>query len=247
VRGLSILFLIILLSCSSLDAQDIYCHAAASLADVLSELGEVFQKETGTKARFNFGASSLLARQLEEGAPGDLFVSADEAQMNRLHRQGLILEQTKKAFLSNTLVIVVSNQSKINLRSAQDLRKLRGRIATAEHQIVPAGIYAREFLIQQGLWRELSNRIVPVQNVRAALAAVESGNVEAGIVYKTDARISSRVRIAYEVPRSEGPEILYTIAILKRTKQLAAAKRFYDHLLSPSGLQIFENFGFLRK
>jgi molybdate transport system substrate-binding protein len=239
------LFAILIGLQGTLFASEIYCHGAASLSDALIKLGDQFKKETAISVVFNFGASSLLARQIEEGSPGDLFFSADEEKVDQLQQKGLVIESSRRSLLSNTLVIVAARDSGITLQTGNDLRMLKGRIAIAEYQSVPAGIYAKKYLTNIGLWQELSERLVPVQNVRAALAAVEAGNVQTGIVYKTDARISSRVRVAYEVPQNSGPAISYSIVLLKQSKDLPSAKKFYDFLLRPSSIEVFRGFGFL--
>ena len=119
------------------------------------------------------------------------------------------------------------------------------RIAIAEPTSVPAGIYAKQYLGKLGLWDKLADKCVPTENVRAALAAVESGNADAGIVYETDARISKKVRVAYAVPVAEGPKISYPVAVLKDSKHSAGAKQFITHLASDAGLQVFRKYGFL--
>jgi len=234
-----------LLVCANLSADEIYCHAAASLTDALTEIGKLYMQETDERVFFNFGASSLLVRQIEEGAPGDLMFSADEEKMDSLEQKGLLLPSTRKSVLSNTLVIVVSLDSTLKLKSAKELENFKGRIAIAEYLSVPAGIYARQYLMKIGIWEKIQDRLVPVQNVRAALAAVESGNVETGFVYKTDAQISKRVRIAYEIPQKEGPVISYSLAVLKESKDPATAKRFWEYILKPESLKIFQKYGFL--
>ena len=244
-KNASLLIGIYILACGTLTAAEIYCHGAASLSDALIKVGNQFTNQTGNKVVFNFGASSLLARQIEEGSPGDLFFSADEEKIDQLQKKGLLMDSTRRSLLSNTLVIVASRESAITLQSGTELLALKGRIAIAEYQSVPAGIYARKYLSSIGLWQKVQDRLVPVANVRAALAAVEAGNVETGIVYKTDARISNRVRIAYEVPRNLGPTISYSLVLLKRSKEPSSAKKFYDYLLNPSALEIFRQFGFL--
>ena len=236
---------ILLLVCGNLSAGEIYCHAAASLTDALTEIGKLYMQETDERVFFNFGASSLLVRQIEEGAPGDLMFSADEEKMDSLEQKGLLLPSTRKSVLSNTLVIVVSLDSTLKLKSAKELENFKGRIAIAEYLSVPAGIYARQYLMKIGIWEKIQDRLVPVQNVRAALAAVESGNVETGFVYKTDAQISKRVRIAYEIPQKEGPVISYSLAVLKESKDPATAKRFWEYILKPESLKIFQKYGFL--
>lgn len=228
-----------------LAAGEVMVFAAASLSDVLRELAAIEQKATGDTVQLNLGASSTLARQIEAGAPADLFFSADEAKMDDLAKAGLIDPTTRRSLLSNTLVIVVAADSQLRFRSAADLvRAAVRRIAIAEPASVPAGIYAREYLRRVGLWDSLAGRFVPTENVRAALAVVESGDVDAGIVYRTDALISRKVRIAWEVPAADGPRISYPVALVKGGGNPAGARRFLALLLSPAGRAVFAKYGF---
>jgi molybdate transport system substrate-binding protein len=240
ILGIAFLFI----SFTQLQAE-VLVHAAASLTDALTDIGKMYEQESGEKVLFNFGASSFLARQIQEGTPGDIFFSADEAKMDGLETKGLIRKDTRKSLLSNTLVIVVSTDSRHQFSSAMDLVNVKGNIAIAEPQSVPAGIYAKEYLKNIGIWGKVIDRLIPTENVRAALAVVESGNVEAGIVYKTDAGISKRVKVAFEVPKEEGPKISYPVAMLTETKDFSPAKRFYDFLLGPKALEVYRNYGFL--
>ena len=227
-------------------ATVLHVSAAASLTDVLREIGGQYQKDTGDGVLFNFGASSLLARQIIEGAPADLFISADELKMDQLQQRGFIVNKSRRSILSNTLVIVVPSDSPLKINSPRDLADPAIRnVAVAEPQTVPAGIYAKEYLRRLKIWDRITYKLVPTDNVRGALAAVESGNVETGIVYKTDAMISRIVRIAYEVPRTEGPKISYPAAVLADSKQQAAAQRFLDYLQGPSARDTFRKYGFL--
>jgi molybdate transport system substrate-binding protein len=229
----------------AIQAAEVSIFAAASLKEALTEIGEGYERESGDKLVFNFGASSTLARQIEEGAPADLFFSADEAKIDALEKKGLLLPGTRHSLLSNSLVIVVAADAKMTLKSAADLAKPDVRkLALAEPATVPAGIYAREYLAKLGLWDSVKDKVVPTENVRAALAAVESGNVEAGIVYKTDALISKRVKVGVEVPAAEGPKISYPLAVVKDTKQPESAKRFAVHLAGTAARGVFEKFGF---
>ncbi|HEY2614176.1 MAG TPA: molybdate ABC transporter substrate-binding protein [Chthoniobacterales bacterium] len=230
---------------SRLFAAELTVHAAASLTDAMKEIQAAYEKGNDTKLRFNFGASSLLERQIEEGAPADLFLSADEAKMDALEKKGLLLPGTRRSLLSNLLVIIVATDASAAPKSAADLTKAEfKKIALAEPQTVPAGIYAREYLGKLGLWDAVKEKAVPTENVRAALAAVESGNVDAGIVYKTDALISKKVKIAVEIPAAEGPKISYPLAVIKSSKQPERAKKFADYLASPAAQAVFEKFGF---
>ena len=230
---------------SSLSAAEINVAAAASLTEALKEIGAAYQKQHPDKIVFNFGASSFLARQIEAGAPTDIFFSADAAKMDDLQKQGLVKTETRTNRLSGSLVIVVPSDSTLKISSARDLSNPQiKRIALGDFTVVPAGVYARQYLESQKLWKTLAPKIIPMDNVRADLAFVESGNVDAGIVYKTDAAISKKVQIAYEIPRDTGPKITYCLALLRDSKQ-PAAEKFLDYLNSPAATATFQKFGFI--
>jgi molybdate transport system substrate-binding protein len=229
-----------------LRAADLNVFAAASLSDALKELAPAYEARSGDKLRFNLGASSLLARQIKEGAPADVFFSADEAKMNDLAKAGLIAVETRRSLLSNTLVIVVHIEKGAAVNSPADLASdAVRRLALAEPLTVPAGIYAREYLQRAGLWDQVRGKVVPLENVRACLSMVESGNVDAGIVYRTDALISKKVRIAYEVAFADGPKIAYPLAVTRETKQPEAARRLAAFLASAEARAVFAKYGFL--
>ena len=236
----------VLLATTLVRAGEVTLFAAASLTDSLKEIAGTYEKQSGDKILFNLGASSLLARQIEEGAPADIFFSADEAKMDGLEKKGLILKETRKSRLSNSLVIVVAAERGVALESPTDLAtdKVK-RLALAEPKTVPAGIYAKAYLQKQKLWSAVERKVVPTENVRGALAAVEAGNVEAGIVYKTDAAISKGVKIAYAVPAEDSPAISYAMAVVKGAKQPVAANRFLRYLDSEDAATVFEKYGFI--
>lgn len=226
-------------------AAELTVHAAASLTDALRELAPLYEKASGDKLSFNFGASSALARQIQEGAPADVFFSADEAKMDTLEKAGLLLPGTRESLLGNTLVIVVPGDSVLKIDSAAALAGAEiKRIAIAEPGSVPAGVYSKEYLTRLGLWDEIFPKVVPTESVRAALAAVESGNVEAGTVYRTDAGISKKVKIAYEIPAGEGPKITYPAAVVKDSKNPAAARKFLVFLGGGEARAVFKKYGF---
>jgi molybdate transport system substrate-binding protein len=240
------LFTVLVALTLSVHAAEITVFAAASLTDSLKEIATAYEKQSGDKIIFNFGASSTLARQIEEGAPADIFFSADEAKMDGLVKKGLIDTATRKSRLGNSLVIVVAADSALQIHAAGDLTNASiKQIALADTKAVPAGIYAKAWLTRQKLWTVIEPKVVPTENVRGALAAVESGNVEAGVVYKTDAGISQKVKTAYEVPASDAPKISYPMALVKESKQPEAAKRFLDYLSSEEAGQVFKRFGFI--
>lgn len=227
-------------------AADLNVFAAASLSDALKEIGKSYEAASGDKLHFNLAASSALALQIKQGAPADLFFSADEAKMDELAKSGLIAADTRRRVLSNTLVVVVNADSGAAISAPDDLAKPTvGRVALAEPQTVPAGIYAKEWLQKTGLWKKIIDRVVPTENVRACLAAVEAGNADAGIVYKTDALISKKIRIAFAVPVSEGPQISYPLAVVNASKNAAAARALADYLTGASARAVFLKYGFL--
>lgn len=243
------LFLIFALAagaCNQAVAADVTVFAAASLTDALKVVAADYEKTSGDKIIFNFGASSTLARQISEGAPADIFFSADEAQMDGLEKQGLIVPATRKSPLGNAIVVVIPADSPLPIQSAADLTNaVVQKIAFADPMVVPAGVYGRAWLTQAGLWPLIRSKVVPTENVRAALAAVESGNVEAGVVFKTDAGISKKVKIAYAVPAQDAPRISYPVALVKDAKHAAAAGTFLKHLASGEAAQVFRRFGFI--
>ena len=227
-------------------AAEVTVFAAASLTDSLKQIAVDYEKDSKDKIIFNFGASSTLARQIEEGAPADIFFSADEAKMDDLEKKDQIIKATRKSRLSNSLVIVVTDDSALRIHSAHDLAKAEIKhIALADPKTVPAGIYSKTYLEKIKLWRAIAPKVVPMNNVRAALAAVESGNVEAALVYKTDAAISKKVKVVHEIPRADGPAISYPMALVKESKQPEAAKNFLRYLDSDGSTKVFEKFGFI--
>lgn len=245
VKRNAFIMLIILLLSGRLFAAQLTVQAAASLADAMKEIGATYEKESNDKVQFNFGASSLLARQVEQGAPADLFVSADEAKMDSLAQRGLLLDGTRRDLLTNLLVIIVPAQAESIPQSAADLQKPEYRkIALAETETVPAGIYARQYLQKLGLWDALVPKVVSTENVRGALAAVETGNAEAGFVYKTDALISKKVKVAVEISAGQGPKIVYPMAIVKSSLHPKEAQKFEEYFAGATATRILQKFGF---
>ncbi len=227
-------------------AANLRVSAASSLTDALHDIAGLYQRETHDALLFDFGASSTLARQISEGAPSDVFISADELKMDQLQQRGYIVKASRRSILSNTLVIIVPSDSNLKISGPGDLAdNAISTIAVAEPQSVPAGIYAKEYLRKNHVWDRIKDKLIPTENVRATLAAVESGNVQAGIVYRTDALISRSVRIAFEVPAADGPKISYPVAIVGDSKQKAAAQKFIDFLQSPPAQEVFRKYGFI--
>lgn len=239
-------FVLVTLFAGVARADDILVAAATSLTDVLKEIGAAYQSKSQHRINFTFGSSSTLARQIEEGAPADIFFSADLPQMDGLDKSGRLEPGTRNNLLSNQLVIVVPADSKLAITSPKDLLRAEvKRIALAEPISVPVGVYSRKYLEGEGLWARVKAKIVPVLDARATLASVESGNVEAGFVYRTDAAVSKKVKVVYEVPIHKGPQITYPVAIVKESKKKEAARGFLFFVLSPFGKERFKKHGFV--
>ena len=217
--------------------------AAVSLSEALQEVAAAYRAAGGAPVSFNLAGSNVLARQIVNGAPVDVFISADEAQMEVVARAGLIAEGSRVVVTANTLVLVVD--PRISIDSAADLTKAEiRRIAIGDPAAVPAGVYARSYLEKIGLWTALQPKLVPTTNVRAALAAVENGSAAAALVYATDARLAPRLRVATIIGGAAAPRIVYPAAVVKTTRQSAAARHFLQFLRSGVASAIFERHGF---
>ena len=226
-------------------ATPITVSAAVSLTDALTAIAEQYGREGRGTVRFNFGASNVLARQIVGGAPVDVFISADEAQMDVVAAAQMLVDGSRVDLLRNQLAIVVPNDRSRTLTGPGALTgEAFRRIAIGDPAAVPAGVYAKAWLEQEGLWQTLEPRMVPSGSVRAALAAVESGAADAAIVYRTDARVALKATVAYVVPADRGPRILYPGAIVRTSAAPADATRFLDYLRSAAAARIFERFGF---
>jgi molybdate transport system substrate-binding protein len=236
------LFLQFLLVASAA-AGEVRVAAAASLAEAVTEVAAAYEKTHGTKVVPVFAGSNVLARQIEEGAPLDVFLSADEATMKKLEQKKLVAGVAP--LLTNTLVLVVPADSTATVTATAGLADFQ-RIAIGDPAAVPAGVYAKAWLTQAGLWESIAPRCIGSENVRAALAAVEAGNTDAAIVYQTDAAISTKVKIAWTAPAEEAPPIVYPAAICTDSKQPEEARRFADFLSSPEAAKIFTARGFGR-
>ena len=219
--------------------------AAASLTDALSAIAKEYGSAGRGSVRFNFAASNILSRQIVEGAPVDLFVSADETQMDLIARAGRVQEGSRVNLVGNQLAVVVPSDRPRTLSSIRQIADPAfRRIAVGDPAAVPAGVYAKQYLEQEGLWTAVQPRIVPTGNVRGALAAVESGAADAAIVYRTDARTALRANIAWVVPVDRGPRIIYPAAIVRGAQRAAEARRFLDFLLGAVGDGVFARYGF---
>ena len=226
--------------------------AAVSLTEVLQTVARAYERgilergEGGERIVLNLAGSNTLARQIAEGAPVDLFISADAAQMDRVEQAGRIVAGSRVDLLSNQLVVIVPDDRARLFRSPRDLLDPEiGRIAVGDPAAVPAGVYAKQYLEAQGLWPQVRAKIVPMMSVRGTLSAVEAGNADAGIVYRTDAAIATRAIVALAVPVEDGPSIAYPAAVMVDAPNQAGARRFLAHLQGPDAAAVFERAGFI--
>jgi molybdate transport system substrate-binding protein len=225
-------------------APPITVSAAISLTDVMEDLGRAYTAAGGGPVRFNFAGSNVLARQIAIGAPVDLFISADAAQMRVVEEAGRVVGTTVEV-VGNRLAVVSATPDP-GVRDVRDLADPRiRRIAIGDPTAVPAGVYARRYLQSIGLWDRVEDRVVPLGNVRAALAAVDTGSADAAIVYTTDVRAASRARLAFVVSGPDAPRIVYPAAVTARTPEaVAASRRFLEFLKTPTASGIFSRYGF---
>lgn len=221
--------------------------AAVSLKDALNEIQKNYQaKAPNVTLLFNLGASGTLQQQIEQGAPADIFISAAPKQMNDLEAKNLVNKATRKNLVENKLVLIVPQNSTLGLEKFEDITKPGvQKFAIGEPAVVPAGQYAQQVLNKMGLWGQVKDKAVQAKDVRTVLAYVETGNVEAGIVYKTDAASSPKVKIAATAPEGTHEPIVYPVAILSGTKQQQAATDFLAYLTGPESKAIFEKYGFV--
>lgn len=228
------------------NAEDkVTVFAAASLTNALTEISAQYEKEKATIVAHSFAASSTLAKQIENGAPADVFISADSKWMNYLQDKKLIDAASRKDLLGNKLVLVApkGRSFKVQFDKTFDFSKaFDGRLCTGDIEAVPAGIYAKESLIKLNWWDAVKTRIVGAQDVRGALAFVERGECAAGIVYETDAKISNKVEIVGVFPEETHSPIVYPIALIANAKNKGTD--YLAYLQSAEALDIFRKFGF---
>jgi molybdate transport system substrate-binding protein len=231
----------------SRSAERVTVFAAASLKDALDEIAREYQREPGVKVVASLAASSALARQIENGAPADVFISADREWMDYLAVRKLIDPATRFDLLSNRLVLIAPKESRIEveLRPGFPLAQLLGgeRLAIANPEYVPAGRYARAALQSLKVWDSVQDRLARADNVRVALAFVSRGEAPLGIVYLSDALAEPKVRIVGEFPPDSHPPIIYPVAVVSSSRN-SAALDFARYLRSEKARKIFERHGF---
>jgi molybdate transport system substrate-binding protein len=217
------------------------------MREAVQELGRAFvATRPGVVLRYNFGASGELQKQIEAGAPVDLFVSAATRQMDELEKRGLIVAATRRAFARNLLTVVKPADSRVDIVRPGDLLDARvGRVVIGNPRTVPAGQYAEESLRALGLWERLQPRVVYAENVRQALEYVARGEVDAGFVYTTDvAARAAGVVEAFRLPEDTYQPVIYPAAVVTGSRHAALASAFIDLLVSREGRAVLGRFGF---
>lgn len=227
-------------------AVELNISAAVSLKDALAEIQKNYQAQhPNIKLLFNLGASGSLQKQIEQGAPADVFISAAPKQMDELQNKKLINPATRKNLVENQLVVIVPKESKLTITKYEDLAQAGvKKIALGETAVVPAGQYAKEVLQKLGTWDKVQDKVVFAKDVRTVLAYTETGNVEAGIVYRTDAISSDKIKIAASAPAGSHQPIVYPIAMVANTKQAKASEDFISYLYTPESQAVLEKYGF---
>lgn len=228
-------------------AEELLIFAAASTKNAAEEIGELYGSESGDKVTFSFAASSDLAKQIENGAPAALFISADTKWMDYLAERNLIVADSRRDLLGNSLVLIAPADSGLTVRLAPDAPIADligdGKLAMGEPEAVPAGRYGKAALETLGIWSAIEPKVVRTKDVRAALALVERGEAAAGIVYSTDAAISRKVKVVGEFPADSYPPIVYPVAIVAG-KDDPSARSFHAFLNGPKARAIFLEQGF---
>ena len=255
----SIIVMVIFVALAPAIAQSrLLVFAAASLSNVMQETGKEFEKQCRCEVTFSFAGSGTLARQIDAGAPADIFVSADTIWMDWLRNKGAMHEETIQVIAGNRLVVAVSNktaQANDENSTAEIVSQLlnANRIAMAEPHSVPAGRYSKQALERLGLWQKLSKKFVYGENVRVSLSLAARGDVDTAIIYLSDAKIEPRVKIAYVFKKNSHDKVLYPAGLVKATvkaKTVTNAKtnlkaiEFMNYLTSQPAQQIFQRFGF---
>lgn len=241
--------LLALLFCTSFaaHADKIRVYAASSMTNVVNELVDQFEAQSDVQVTTVYGGSSSLARQIAQGAPADVLISANLKWVDYLQDQGVVNGDNVTNVASNQLVVIApsGNSAQLNVQSANSwLDALDGqRMAIGQTNAVPAGIYAKQSLTQLGVWPQVQSHLAPTNNVRIALTLVERKEAPLGIVYKTDAMLSKEVQIIAQLPDSSHSPIIYPMAIINRTP---SSEQFAQFVQSPSAQQVMQRYGFTK-
>lgn len=237
---------VVMLPPTSAQSVTLLIAAAASLQDALEELDPIFESANrGTTVNYNFAASGPLQQQIEQGAPVDVFISAASRQMNALQEKNLIIANTRRNILTNNLALIVPVNLNLRITGFRDLNSAAiRRISVGEPRSVPVGQYTEELFKNLGIFDQLRSKFVYGNSVRNVLASVESGNAQAGVVYTTDARITSQVRQVATAPSNLHAPIVYPMAVIAASRNQTVARRYAQFLTSSQAQAVFRKYGF---
>jgi molybdate transport system substrate-binding protein len=247
----ALIFIAGLVLATEITAQSTYeitISAAISLKNAFEDIGRIFQERNpGTKLLFNFGASGDLARQIEAGAPVDVFASAAKKDVDDLDQKGFVASNSRKNFAGNAVVLIKPANSNLLINSMEDLgRKEVGKVAIGNPKTVPAGRYAEEALRHFNLWESLKGKLIFAGNARQVLDYVARNEVDTGLVYSTDAMARSReVKVVMRLPEGSHRPVVYPIGVIKGTKAGILSRSFVDLVLSAEGQRILSKYGFI--
>lgn len=254
--GILLWMLIFMVACSSNESinqnstaegaeeVELTISAAASLKEALESIQQIYEEEhPEVTLQFNFGGSGSLQQQISQGAPVDLFFSAAEDKFDLLVEEGSIAEEDGLDLLGNELVLIVPKESESSIETFEDIVNIE-TISIGTPETVPAGQYAQESLENMGIWEDVEPNVVYAKDVRQVLSYVETGNVDAGVVYKTDALVSDDVEIVASADPATHTPIIYPVGLIKDSDQYEAATTFYEFLQTDNALKVFEDYGF---
>ncbi|MDD5272568.1 MAG: molybdate ABC transporter substrate-binding protein [Methylovulum sp.] len=247
IKPLRCLLIVLAYACFMTAAKaDMTVLAAASLTNALTDIIKHYQNQHGLVIKTSFASSSVLAKQIENGLPADIFISADKQWMDTLYEQGKIDGASRKEILGNALVLIAPKGHAFTVKLAKGeplAQAFEGKLCTGETSTVPAGKYAKEALQNLAMWDAIKARIVGTEDVRAALAFVERGECAAGIVYATDALISDKVEAVATFPENSHAPIVYPMALVSQSQE---ARELLDYLTQAEAGKVFAHYGFVR-
>ncbi len=228
------------------DKTSIRISAAMSLKNALTALKETYEKIVpNVELQINFASSGLLQKQIEQGAPADIYLSAGKKQMDELESKGFLIPGTRENLLGNALVLIVAKEKKSQIKNFDDLAGKAQSISIGMPETVPAGKYAKETLVNLKLWKKIEKRIMFAKDVRQVLAYVESGNVDAGLVYQTDTVVLKSGAVVAAAPQGSHSAIVYPIAEIKDSKNRVEAGKFVAFLKTAEAAKVFEKYKFI--
>jgi len=232
-------------ACSSSDAITLNISSAASLTAALDEINHQYELNGNVRVQVNYASSGTLQTQIEQGAPVDVFISAAAKQMDTLQNKGFLINNSRRDLLNNRVVLIIPDGSSLAVDEFGDLLDSAvSKIAMGDPNFVPAGTYARAAFELLGIYEQIQPKLILGSDVRQVLNYVENGNVEAGLLYATDAALSRHVRVAAAAPDEINAQIVYPVAVINTTKHAGPAGEYIDFLFGPEARTIFEKYGF---